>query len=66
MDWTFDDSDHAKVCTDLEIIEITMQGKVLSRVDAAIQGISEVKEKVVIKFDQINQIPVNWDPHMNL
>lgn len=67
IDWTFDNSDHAMVCNELEIVEITLQGQGLSRVDDSILDRSEVKEKIAIKLDEaLNQIPVNWDPHVNL
>ncbi len=67
IDWTFDDSDHAMVCTELEIVEITMRGPRLPRVDACILDKTEVKEKTTIKLDEVlNQIPINWDPTMIL
>jgi len=64
---TFDDSDHAMVFTELEIVEITMWGPRLPRVDACILDKTEVKEKTTIKLDEVlNQIPINWDPTMIL
>ena len=45
IDWTFDDSDHAMVHTELELIEITKRGPGLPRVDASILDRPEVKEK---------------------
>jgi exonuclease III len=67
IDWTFDDSDHAMVCTELEIVEISKRGPGLPRVDASILDRSEVKEKITKRLDEaLNQIPINWDPHMIL
>jgi exonuclease III/uncharacterized protein YlzI (FlbEa/FlbD family) len=67
IDWSFDDSDHAMVCTELEIVEITKRGPGLPRVDASVLDRSEVKEKIDKKLDEaLSQIPSNWDPHMIL
>ena len=43
IDWTFDNSDHAMVYTELEIVEITKRGPGLPRVDASILDRSDVK-----------------------
>ena len=67
IDWTFDDSDHAMVCSELEIIEVTKRGPGLPRVDASLLDRSDVKEKITQKLDEaLNQIPLSWDPHMIL
>ena len=67
IDWTFDNSDHAMVYTELEIVEITKRGPGLPRVDASILDRSDVKEKITERIDEaIKQIPLNWDPHMIL
>jgi hypothetical protein len=55
------------VCTELEKVEITMQGPGLPRVNASILDRSEVKEKITIKLKEaLTQIPTNWDPHIIL
>jgi exonuclease III len=67
IDWTFDDSDHAMVHTELELIEISKRGPGLPRVDASILDRPDVKEKILKKLDEaMSQIPTNWDPHMIL
>jgi len=64
IDWTFDDSDHAMVLTELEILECTKRGPGLPRVDASILDRPEVKEKISGKLDDaFEQIPANWNPH---
>ena len=67
VDWSFDDSDHARLESSFRVNEKFIKGPGLIRINADILDHEDTLAHVKSELEmQLNQIPGHWDPHFKL
>jgi exonuclease III len=67
VDWSFDDSDHALVGTNFNVVTQFLKGPGLTRLNVDILDNHYTLEHVRLELkNQIDSIPSHWNPHLKL